>query len=102
MFNFTLSFPLSHVNGSDSKGELVVPVKTQQLLANLTLSSSDLQPPSMFHYLPHLVGKPEGLRPAFKISQGRMGGTFTFTLRQLSVPALVCSEVYPIPANTRR
>ena len=59
------------------QGGLVLPKETQELLANLTVGSSDIQPPGFFHYLPHLVGKPDGLRPGFKISQGRLGGKCT-------------------------
>ena len=43
---------------------------------NLTSGFDDIQPPSMFHHLPHLIGKPEGLKPAMKLSQGRFGGAF--------------------------
>ena len=48
--------------------------EAKELLANMTFGSSDIVPPSMFHYLPNLIGKPEGLRPAFKLSRGRLGG----------------------------
>ncbi len=55
---------------------MVLPQKALELLANLTFGSNDIQPPGMLHYLPHLIGKPEGLRPAYKLSQGRMGGVY--------------------------
>lgn len=47
---------------------------TRELLANLSMSNTEVQPIDMFYYLPHLLGKPEGLNPAFKISRGRTGG----------------------------
>ena len=53
---------------------MILPKEARELLANLSLGSNDLQPPGMLHYLPHLIGKPDGLKPAFKISQGRTGG----------------------------
>jgi len=30
--------------------------------------------PSVYHYLPHLIGKPSSLKPALKLSKGRAGG----------------------------
>ena len=55
-------------------GYVGLPKEARELLANLTVGSTDIQPPGMFHYLPHLIGKPEGLRPSHKISQSRRGG----------------------------
>ena len=51
-----------------------LPKEARELLANLTVASTDIQPPGMFHYLPHLIGKPDGLRPSHKLSQSRRGG----------------------------
>ncbi|XP_064637027.1 alpha-1,3-mannosyl-glycoprotein 4-beta-N-acetylglucosaminyltransferase B-like [Lineus longissimus] len=51
----------------------LLPLEVRQLLGNLSYSNSDIQPPSIFHVLPHLVGHPEGLQPAFKLSQDRVG-----------------------------
>lgn len=56
------------------EGKMVVPPEARQLLANLSLGSSDMQPPGLLHYLPHLIGHPEGLKPILKESQGRTGG----------------------------
>ena len=37
--------------------------------------------PSVYHYLPHLIGKPSSLKPAIKLSKGRAGGEcFSFSL----------------------
>ena len=56
------------------EGDVILPQEARELLANLSVGSSDIQPPGLFHYLPHLIGKPQGLQPALKLSQGRMGG----------------------------
>ena len=63
-------FSFRSVSGAD----MYVPDETRRMLANLSLGSGDLQPPSMFHYLPHLIGKPRGLQPAFKLARGRAMG----------------------------
>lgn len=44
-------------------------------LSNMSDISSDnsLQLPSLFTYLPHIVGKPQSLRPSFQLSQNRYG-----------------------------
>ena len=47
---------------------------TRELLANLSMGNTEVQPIDMYYYLPHLLGKPEGLNPAFKLSRGRTGG----------------------------
>ena len=39
-----------------------------------SFESTDIQPTSMFHYLPHLSGKKDALRPALKMSNDRFGG----------------------------
>lgn len=38
-------------------------------------SPLDLQLPAIYHFLPHLTAGPDAVRPAFKISRGRSGGT---------------------------
>ena len=57
-------------NGSDL-------LKNSSLNSNdlSSFESADIQPPSMFHYLPHLSGKKDALRPALKMSNDRFGGT---------------------------
>jgi len=47
---------------------------------NMSYGSVDMSIPNMFHYLPHLTGKPGALRPAVKLSNGRVGGTFDFEI----------------------
>ena len=50
-------------------------VHVREILNNITFSGNlDIKPPTIYHYLPHLVGKPDGLRPAYAMTQGRMGG----------------------------
>lgn len=54
-----------------------LPKMARDLLANMSLLSSshvDMSIPNMFHYLPHLIGKPDSIMPAVKYSQGRAGG----------------------------
>ena len=55
--------------------QVELPKAARELLANMSLGTSDIYPPGMYHYLPHLIGKPQGLRPVLKVSQGRVGGT---------------------------
>ena len=62
-----------------AKGSLFIPQEARQLLANLSLGSTDMQPPGMLHYLPHLIGHPEGLVPAHRLAQGRTGGELHVT-----------------------
>lgn len=53
-----------------------LPKMARDLLANMSLLSSshvDMSIPNMFHYLPHLIGKPDSIMPAVKYSQGRAG-----------------------------
>ncbi|CAH1777982.1 unnamed protein product [Owenia fusiformis] len=62
------------VNGSViPRGLSQLGPEVRQLLMNLSSSSSDIQPPSIFHYLPHLIGKSEGLSPHHRLSKGRVG-----------------------------
>ncbi|XP_062609322.1 alpha-1,3-mannosyl-glycoprotein 4-beta-N-acetylglucosaminyltransferase B-like [Saccostrea cucullata] len=44
-------------------------------LSNMSNISSEnsLQLPSLFTYLPHIIGKPQSLRPSFQLSQNRFG-----------------------------
>lgn len=56
-------------------GRDVLSKETQQLLVNMT-GSLDLQLPSIYHYLPHLLGNPFALQPAYKLAKGRAGGNY--------------------------
>ena len=49
----------------------------------------DIQPPSMFHYLPHLKGKRDSLKPALKLSKDRFGG-LTQTRRNFVFSNVAC------------
>lgn len=71
-----ITFPYRTFNG----GDLVIPKETQDLLSNMTFGSSDIQPPSMFQYLPHLMGKANGLKPQLKLSKGRFGGMYNIQI----------------------
>jgi len=40
----------------------------------MSVGNGDMSIPSVYHYLPHLIGKPSSLKPAVKLSKGRAGG----------------------------
>ena len=44
------------------------------MMVNLSFSKSDMRPPDIFYYLPHLINNPRALKPVVKLSQGRIGG----------------------------
>ncbi|CAD5123099.1 DgyrCDS11473 [Dimorphilus gyrociliatus] len=49
-----------------------VPAKLQQFLSNISaISTNDVQHPGIYHYLPHIIGKPQALRPSFTLSKNR-------------------------------
>ena len=52
----------------------MLPKVAQDLLMNMSIGSVDMSVPNMYHYLPHLIGKPGALKPAIKLSKGRAGG----------------------------
>jgi len=53
---------------------ILLPKSAQELLLNMTVGNGDMSIPSVYHYLPHLIGKPSSLKPAVKLSKGRAGG----------------------------
>jgi len=55
-------------------GSVLLPKAAQDLLLNMSVGNGDMSIPSVYHYLPHLIGKPSSLKPAIKLSQGRAGG----------------------------
>ena len=59
-----------------SGSNLLLPKVAQDLLLNMSVGSSDMSIPNMYHYLPHLVGKPAAIKPAVKLSKGRIGGKY--------------------------
>ncbi|KAK2170426.1 hypothetical protein LSH36_3g29011 [Paralvinella palmiformis] len=61
-------------NGSAPK-KMDLPRETLELFGNMSQGTTDLSVPGMFNYLPHLIRKPGGLKPSFKISRGRVGVT---------------------------
>lgn len=63
-----------HIYRTFQGGDLIIPKETQEILSNMSFGSTDIQPPGMFHYLPHLIGKADGLKPMLKLSKGRFGG----------------------------
>ena len=71
--NVDLNKILSEYDVARTLGNLLAN-NTRELIANLSLANTDVQPIDMFYYLPHLLGNPEGLNPAFKLSRGRTGG----------------------------
>uniref|UniRef100_T1J3G6 MGAT4 conserved region domain-containing protein n=1 Tax=Strigamia maritima TaxID=126957 RepID=T1J3G6_STRMM len=72
-FNILLNSALAD-NGSAWMGRGALSKETKMMLGNLT-GSLDLQLPSIYHFLPHLLGNPAALQPAFKLSKGRSGVT---------------------------
>jgi len=42
----------------------------------MSVGNGDMSIPSVYHYLPHLIGKPSSLAPAIKLSKGRAGGKY--------------------------
>lgn len=64
-------------NGTGWLGRDVFSKEAEQLLINMT-GSLDLQLPSIYHYLPHLLGNPYALQPAFKYAKGRTGVSMVF------------------------
>ena len=71
---YSLIHQFIHSYCSSSYQGVVFGKETRQLVANLTIGSSDIQPPGIYHYLPHIIGKPQALAPQTKISKGRIGG----------------------------
>lgn len=64
-----------HSNLSGLDGD-PLPKMAQDILVNMSLLGSshvDMSLPNMFHYLPHLIGRPDAIVPAVKYSQGRSG-----------------------------
>jgi hypothetical protein len=73
---------------TESGNSLLLPKTAQDLLMNMSIGSVDMSIPNMYHYLPHLIGKPGALKPAIKLSKGRVGGKFMpclFSDKRLSV-----------------
>jgi len=62
------------VHCSTEFGSVLLPKSAQDLLLNMSVGNSDMSIPSVYHYLPHLIGKPSSLKPALKLSRGRAGG----------------------------
>jgi alpha-1,3-mannosylglycoprotein beta-1,4-N-acetylglucosaminyltransferase A/B len=67
-------------DGNSSSVYLPLSPEVRALLRNLTgLQRGDstqlLRPPSVYHFLPHLLESPSSLRPAYCLSRGRTGGT---------------------------
>jgi len=42
----------------------------------MSVGNGDMSIPSVYHYMPHLIGKPSSLKPAVKLSRGRAGGEY--------------------------
>jgi len=55
-------------------GSILLPKAAQDLLLNMSVGNGDISIPTVYHYLPHLIGKPSSLTPAIKLSKGRAGG----------------------------
>ena len=49
-----------------------LPHHARELLVNMSMES-DINGPGIYHYLPHIRGKPQALKPGYQISQGRTG-----------------------------
>jgi len=67
------------VLSSSQQGDILLPQAAQELLLNMSIGNVDMSIPNMFHYLPHLIGKPDAIKPSLKYSQGRNGGTIDYT-----------------------
>jgi alpha-1,3-mannosylglycoprotein beta-1,4-N-acetylglucosaminyltransferase A/B len=78
-----LSQHLGTLLAADGNGSSVyqpLSPEMRALLRNLTglqrgNSTQLLRPPSVYHFLPHLLESPSSLRPAYCLSRGRTGGT---------------------------
>jgi len=46
------------------------------MLLNMSVGNGDMSIPTVYHYLPHLIGKPSSLKPVVKLSKGRAGGKY--------------------------
>lgn len=57
-------------------GSVLLPKAAQDLLLNMSVGNGDVSIPTVYHYLPHLIGKPSSLKPAVKLSKGRAGGKY--------------------------
>ena len=62
------------VHCSTESGSVLMPKSAQDLLLNMSVGNGDMSIPSVYHYLPHLIGKPSSLTPVVKLSKGRAGG----------------------------
>jgi len=73
-----------------SDASVLLPKAAQDMLLNMSVGNGDISIPTVYHYLPHLIGKPSALTPAIKLSKGRAGGEcFNVFFCSLQVPRAV-------------
>ena len=95
---FWLTLSLCVIFYRSSHNLAILTKETRDLLTNLTVGSSDIQPPGIFHYLPHIMSKPHALTPRTKVSNGRMGGKqliliFTYTFIPVHFNSQLCGHM---------
>ena len=73
-----LTIFLMDVDCRSEFGSVLLPKSAQDMLLNMSVGNGDMSIPSVYHYLPHLIGKPSALKPAIKLSKGRAGGQCIF------------------------
>ncbi|XP_071088522.1 alpha-1,3-mannosyl-glycoprotein 4-beta-N-acetylglucosaminyltransferase B-like [Haliotis cracherodii] len=75
-FNYLLE-AVSHNNGTNNRSSMGgLPHNVNDYLRNLSgigPGQDSIHLPSIFTYLPYLVGRPERMRPAYRLTQGRHG-----------------------------
>jgi len=75
---FVINYFLMDVDCRSEFGSVLLPKSAQDMLLNMSVGNGDMSIPSVYHYLPHLIGKPSALKPAIKLSKGRAGGQCIF------------------------
>ena len=68
-------------------------------------STGTLHLPSIFTYLPHLIGKPDSLKPSYQVSNGRYGVSMVFgipTIRRQNTSYLSATLKSLIDGMTRQ
>ena len=63
---------MSHMQ-KDGSENICVLCEACELLANVSVGTNVIQFPSIFHYLSHLIGQLDSLKPAYELSHSRMG-----------------------------
>jgi len=82
------------------------------MLLNMSIGNGDMSIPTVYHYLPHLIGKPSSLKPVVKLSKGRAGGKyaniwafclyFFFMVPSKSFCSVVCCSFLYINSNVQK